>query len=204
MELDLIAACGDLPFDYLETLVTMGGVPLVYVPGNHDPELGRAAQAILPEDVLKPFTFRREQLDSRGPPGCINLDGRVAEVAGLRIAGLGGSMRYTEGPNQYSQGQMKLRAARLEVRARIHAVFGPGVKPPHRVDVLLTHAPPRGLGDDEDLCHQGFAAFHRLVGRLSPRILIHGHIHPYGRPVPELRMNGTRVINVVGHRVIEL
>ncbi|MGH3452683.1 MAG: metallophosphoesterase, partial [Haloechinothrix sp.] len=36
---DLVVSCGDLPFDYLEYLVTVLNVPLLYVPGNHDPDL---------------------------------------------------------------------------------------------------------------------------------------------------------------------
>ena len=33
----MILGCGDLPYAYLEYLVTMLNVPLFYVPGNHDP-----------------------------------------------------------------------------------------------------------------------------------------------------------------------
>src|SRR5712671_74072 len=36
---DVILSCGDLPFDYLEFLVTRLAVPLLYVPGNHDPNV---------------------------------------------------------------------------------------------------------------------------------------------------------------------
>ncbi|HEY5986646.1 MAG TPA: hypothetical protein VIV12_09750, partial [Streptosporangiaceae bacterium] len=35
----LILACGDLPFDYLDHLMNALDVPLVFVPGNHDPEV---------------------------------------------------------------------------------------------------------------------------------------------------------------------
>src|SRR6266446_5141402 len=36
---DLVLGCGDLPFDYLEYLVSRLDVPLLYVPGNHDASL---------------------------------------------------------------------------------------------------------------------------------------------------------------------
>ena len=36
---ELILACGDLPFDYLDTLMNALDIPLVFVPGNHDPDL---------------------------------------------------------------------------------------------------------------------------------------------------------------------
>jgi hypothetical protein len=203
LRVDLVAACGDLPFDYLESLVTLAGVPLVYIPGNHDPDLKRRAQKMLPSDAIRPFGLHSE-VECPGAQGCTNLDGRVAEIAGLRIAGLGGSMRYNQGPNQYSQTEMRLRAAGLELKARMRALLPPRDQARPGLDVLLTHAPPLGIGDDDDVCHEGFAAFHTLVGRLTPRVLIHGHIHPYGRQVVERNMNGTRVINAVGHRLIEL
>jgi len=43
----LILSCGDLPFDYLDYLMNALDVPLVFVPGNHDPDIsaGRAAGA---------------------------------------------------------------------------------------------------------------------------------------------------------------
>jgi len=36
-DLELLIGCGDLPYNYLENLVTFLNVPLFYVPGNHDP-----------------------------------------------------------------------------------------------------------------------------------------------------------------------
>ena len=96
--------CGDLPFDYLEYLVSRLDVPLLYVPGNHDPSLKP------PDMTWMPL---RSELPVPGPQGCTNIDGRVVEVNGLRVAGLGGSLRYKEGPNQYTQAQMGRRALRL-------------------------------------------------------------------------------------------
>jgi predicted phosphodiesterase len=201
LDVELVVACGDLPFDYLEALVTLANVPLLYVPGNHDPNIQRRRQEISTGDVLRPFSFRRAS-NSSGPEGCDNVDGRVMEVKGLRVAGLGGSMRYSEGPNQYTQSEMRRRALALEARARLGSLLHKRLE--DGVDLLLTHAPPLGVGDDDDLAHEGFAAFHRLLARLSPRVLLHGHIHPYGRHVDELRINGTRVVNAVGHRLIEV
>jgi Icc-related predicted phosphoesterase len=72
------------------------------------------------------------------------------------------------------------------------------------VDLLLTHAPPAGLGDRDDPPHRGFEALHGVVERLQPQFLLHGHIHPYGEPQPDRALGATRVCNVVGHRVIEV
>lgn len=192
-EVDLVLGAGDLPFDYLSYLADAVDRPCVFVPGNHDADLtgftrsgGLWVRAGFPE--VWP-----------GPPGGINADGRVVDVAGLRIAGLGGSVRYNNGPNQWTQAQQARRARRL-VRAADRRCRKGG----HRVDILLTHAPPRGVGDREDPPHHGFDCLLWTIERLRPKWLLHGHIHPYGEHLPEHRLGTTRVRNVVGAQVLDL
>ena len=185
-------SCGDLPFDYLEYLVTRLNVPLLYVPGNHDPDLR-------PPDTTWTPTRAAVELPPPGPEGCINLDGRVAVERGLRIAGFGGSLRYKPGPNQYSQGQMNRRALKLDIRLRLNRV-----RAGRKLDVLVTHAPPYGLADAEDSAHAGFVAFVSLIRRFRPLLALHGHVHPYGRVLPERRLGPTRVVNAVPVRVLEI
>ncbi|HET7379075.1 MAG TPA: metallophosphoesterase [Gaiellales bacterium] len=182
---DLILACGDLPFEYLENLVSRTDRPLLYVPGNHDPDLrGEAAFHEVPAIAAPP-----------GPAGCINVDGRVEEAAGLRVAGLGGSVRYRPGPNQYTQRQMERRALALEIRVRLAR------KP---IDILITHSPPAGHGDSEDPPHRGFVAVERLVRRMSPRYLIHGHVNQYGPRRPSPRIGRTVIVNAIPSKLIEI
>src|SRR5437879_5018236 len=88
-----------------------------------------------------------------GPQGCINIDGRLIEAHGLRIAGLGGSIRYKEGPNQYSQGQMGRRAIRLELSIRLKRVLRG-----RKLDIMVTHAPPFGAAEPRDSALVGFVA----------------------------------------------
>jgi uncharacterized protein len=206
---DLVVSCGDLPFDYLEYIVTVSSAPLLYVPGNHDPDLSTRPLAevetsqqgmlIGSGQAPDPLVGRRFAAPP-GPGGCVNVDGRVAEAAGLVVAGLGGSVNYAPGPNRYTQGQMRWRALRLAVRARLRRPLRR-----RRVDVLLTHSPPLGVGDErDDPAHVGFAAFHPLVKRLRPRLLLHGHVHPYGTPRPDRWMGQTKVVNVVPYRVLEV
>src|SRR6266571_2738784 len=141
----------------------------------------------------------RSELPRPGPEGCINIDGRLIEAHGLRIAGLGGSIRYKEGPNQYSQGQMGRRAIRLELSIRLKRV-----QRGRKLDILVTHAPPFGVAEAKDSAHVGFVAFLRLIRNFGPALSVHGHIHPYGRVMTERVIGPTRVINVVPSRVIEI
>ena len=182
--------CGDLPFDYLEYLVSRLDVPLLYVPGNHDPSLKG------PDMTWMPL---RSELPVPGPQGCINIDGRVVEVHGFRIAGLGGSLRYKEGPNQYSQAQMGRRALWLDLILRLKRV-----RHGRRLDILVTHAPPFGVAEAKDAAHVGFVAFLSLIRSFRPVLAVHGHIHPYGRVIPEQLIGPTRVVNVVPWRLIEV
>jgi calcineurin-like phosphoesterase family protein len=204
---DLVISCGDLPRDYLEYLVTLAGVPLLFVPGNHDPDYRerREDRPLVPlagvgvvggRGTFSPLAPPEPRRPSP-PGGCTNVDARVVAVKGVVVAGLGGSVRYSEGPNQYTQDQMRRRALRLEARARLR-------RPRRGVDVLVTHSPPFGVGDQDDPAHRGFHAFHRLVARLSPRVLVHGHVHPYGGEAPDRWMGSTLVVNAVPHRVLDL
>jgi len=187
---DLVVSCGDLPFDYLEYLVTRANVPLLYVPGNHDPN-------VKPPDTT--WTPLHAEMPVPGAQGCENLDGRVVDVNGVRIAGLGGSLRYKEGPNQYTQAQMLRRAVSLELWISLKRV-----RRGRKLDILVTHAPPFGVAEAKDETHQGFKAFNRLIKKFHPLLLVHGHVHPYGRTLPELRLEGTRIVNAVPSRTIEI
>jgi calcineurin-like phosphoesterase family protein len=194
LDVDVVLACGDLPFEYLGHLMEVVDAPLVFVPGNHDPEVrgyrgarnGLVLRAGLPTEP--PW-----------PGGAVNADQAVVDVAGLRIAGLGGCRRYGDGPNQYTDAEQARRAWRLRlsaVRSRL--------RDRRPVDVLLTHAPPLGVGDREDAPHRGFSALHPLVERLRPTLLLHGHIHPYGEATPDRRLGDTVVRNVVGVHVFDV
>lgn len=192
IQADLVIGCGDLRFDYLEYLAGALNAPLAFVPGNHDADLGRPVPWVPP---LVAEDFAR----GRGPRGSTNIDGRIDDFGGLRVAGLGGSMRYKPGPNQYTEAQMRRRAWLLRFRA-----WTCKVRDGRGVDVLVTHAPPRDCGDDDDPAHRGFRAFHEVVAALEPSVMIHGHVHPYGLEQPDRTLNNTSIVNAVGHRIVEV
>ena len=85
--IDLILSCGDLPKKYLEYLTNFTTVPILYVHGNHD------------------GSYRENE-----PGGCICVDDSVYVWRGLRIMGLGGSIRYNrEETFQYTEKEMRRR-----------------------------------------------------------------------------------------------
>jgi Icc-related predicted phosphoesterase len=195
---DLVVACGDLPFEYLELVSGAVNRPLLFVPGNHDPDLTRTRDPFTAVGVgpaIRLPDFENMYDHGERPHGGTNVDGRIHEEKGLVFAGLGGSIRYRTGPNMYSEDEMRRRVRRLVRRARLRR---------RRVDVLLTHAPPRRLGDGPDDAHRGFESFHMLLQRLRPRLLLHGHVHPHGVHRPDRMAGNTRIVNVIPYTVLEV
>ncbi|MBR5293732.1 MAG: metallophosphoesterase [Oscillospiraceae bacterium] len=130
------------------------------------------------------------------PEGCDSIDGEMVEYKGLRILGLGGCLWYRPGDHQYSEKEMRKRIRKL--RWKIAKYGG--------VDIVVTHAPPRGVGDGEDRAHQGFECFLELMDTYRPRYLLHGHVHlSYGRDrTREREYQDTKVINVCEKYVLEI
>lgn len=129
------------------------------------------------------------------PEGCECADDKLLTVNGLRILGLGGSGWYSGGPYQYTERQMLRRIRKL--RRKIKKAGG--------VDIILTHAPVRGYGDDDSPAHRGFEAFLPLIDELHPAYLIHGHVHMnYRYDARRIFQRGdTVIVNAFGRCVID-
>ena len=121
------------------------------------------------------------------PEGCVCVEDRIYVHEGVRILGLGGSYRYRKGANMYTEQQMRCRIRRLAFQLWRYKGF----------DILLTHAPARGINDFDSLSHRGFESFVKLLDKYKPRYFIHGHIHKnYGTRIPQrTQRNGTTIIN---------
>ena len=129
------------------------------------------------------------------PEGCVCAEDDIVVCNGVRILGLGGSYRYRDGESMYTEKQMRRRIRRLWRKFRRHKGF----------DILLTHAPARGLNDFDTLSHRGFECFNDLLDRYAPKYFIHGHIHlSYSHGLPQkCRRGDTTVINAYERCVIE-
>lgn len=174
-DIDLILSCGDLKAQYLDFLATFTHAPILYVHGNHDER------------------YKKKPPDSCN---CICVEDKIYNYCGIRVLGLGGSMRYRPGHFQYSEREMHLRAARMKYALWRNKGF----------DVLLTHAPAQGINDGTDIAHRGFETFNELMDRYQPTFFVHGHVHMnYGRDVPRCTQRGsTTIINAFERYVFDI
>jgi Icc-related predicted phosphoesterase len=192
-DVDLVLSAGDLPMDYLDFIVSSLNKPLLFVFGNHN---------------LAEFGYyrgdKREAFFPGGAgyyahcSGSIHIGSKVRREQGLIIAGLGGSMLYNRGENQYTDFQMKLEILKLVPALVFNRIFRG-----RYVDILLTHASPQGIHDKNDLCHRGFKAFLWFMRVFRPKYLVHGHIHLYDlSAVRATRYHETLVLNAYSHYII--
>ncbi|MDA8427515.1 MAG: metallophosphoesterase [Treponema sp.] len=190
-DVDLVLCAGDLPMEYIGFVASMLNRPLLFVAGNHDlgPAVSQAAGRW--SDVAQIIGGRSE--------GAVDAGFRIVRECGLSILGLPGSMLYNRGPNQYREAGMALRIALLVPRLLLNRLFRG-----RSIDIVLTHAAPRGIQDRDDPCHRGFKSFLWLMRVFKPRWLVHGHIHLYDlADVRISRYESTTVVNAFGHWVLD-
>jgi uncharacterized protein len=178
--IDLAIGCGDLPYDYLEYIGDELKTEICFVRGNHSKIEQNTTAGV-----------------RRFPLGANDLHCRVLKCKGLLLAGIEGSLRYRNGPFQYTQGQMWTL-----VFSMAPALLFNRVRYGRYLDVFVTHAPPWGIHDQPDLPHQGIKAFLWFDKVFKPAYHFHGHTHIY-RPDTEreTRLGNTWLINTFGYRV---
>jgi Icc-related predicted phosphoesterase len=171
--IDLILSAGDLKPQYLSFLASFSKVPILYIRGNHD-----------------------DCYENTPPDGCICIEDKIYVYKGVRIMGLGGSVRYKKGINQYTQMQMKHRVSRMWFQ----------LKKNKGIDILLTHSPASGINDGEDHVHKGFEAFNYILDTYKPEYFIHGHVHKTYQSefAREIKYNNTTIINGYERYTVEI
>ncbi|XWX05256.1 metallophosphoesterase [Aggregatilineales bacterium SYSU G02658] len=173
-DVELIVSCGDMPAAYLDYISSILGKPLLYVRGNHD------------------------EMYATEPPGGIDLHNNLFEYKGVSFIGLEGSIQYNGGPIQYTQNEMRMKVLQLAPRLRYNRW-----RRGYGVDVFVTHSPPKGIHDAEDLPHQGFDAFLDFLAWYRPRYMIHGHVHTWDRrKVVDTQYKHTRILNINPYYVL--
>lgn len=134
---------------------------------------------------------------SRVPPeGCDCIDDQMIVYKGVRILGLGGCRKYHDGPHQYTEKEMRKRIRKLRWKLWRHK----------GVDIVVTHAPPAGVGDSDDPAHRGFEALLPFLEKYKPKYLLHGHVHlNYGIDQTRVReYDQTKVINTCERYDLEI
>lgn len=182
----VVFGCGDLPASYLEFLADALDRPVYFVFGNHLEEATREPGG----DLYQPM-------------GSVDLGGRVVRDrwSGLILAGIPGSPRYAENePMQFTEFQISRMLWKMTPR-----LLWNRIRHGRALDILITHSPPRDLGDREDLPHRGFKAIRAFIKRWRPKYMLHGHVHLYDRSEPFiLTFEDTTIINVYPYRVLDL
>jgi Icc-related predicted phosphoesterase len=170
--IDLILSCGDLNPQYLSFLACFTKAPVLYVHGNHD-----------------------DCYETTPPEGCICIEDKIYVYQNLRIMGLGGSFRYKEGKNQYTEKQMCSRIKKMRLKLRKYK----------GIDILLTHAPAAGINDGQDHVHKGFESFVNLIDEYKPKYFIHGHVHQnyQCKFVREQKYHDTIIVNGYERYIID-
>lgn len=200
-DVDLILSCGDISVDSYDYVSTVLRRDLYYVYGNHNLKGFRHAMRLDGPSIGFGGSYRRPGEDESSRFYGFLIDGKCYRDrrTGLLIAGLGGSMKYNDGDSQYTDRQMKYRLWRLVPQLLYNKRrYG------RYLDILVTHAPPFGVGDGPDLCHTGFKCFLHFIDRFQPRYLVHGHVHlDDANAQRETVVGSTRIVNVYPSYLID-
>ncbi|MGH7044027.1 MAG: metallophosphoesterase family protein [Acetobacteraceae bacterium] len=173
----------DRPLDVLAAPLLDRGIPVWWIFGNHDADGGPEMWANLTDSARNPVTAAGA------------LHAKVAEIDGLRVAGLGGTFR----PRIWEPPEPPRLTARDELAEDLRAL-GPHWRADHvaalvqslgalaiwpedlarlqtwRADILVTHEAPGSHP-------AGKAVLDALARAMGARVVVHGHHHATYRAV---------------------
>jgi uncharacterized protein len=195
-DIDIVISAGDLRLSYYDFIMSNLNKPLFFVFGNHKLKGIEYYKRDMVRDMY--LHSRVNRWHFRG--GATYIDRKIVRYKDLFIGGLGGSMWYNGGGNQFTEFGMFRKIVRMLPRLIfnriVHGRF---------IDILVTHAPPFGIHDQQDRCHRGFKVFLPFLRLFKPRYLIHGHIHLYSINENRIDTYGkTMVINAYDHYVFKI
>jgi len=195
-DVDLILSAGDLPLDYLDFIISNLNKPSFFVFGNHHTEDLKYYKRFW----NTPFSINYGNYGEYHGCGAVHLGSNVINAGKFILAGLGGSMKYNNGVNQFTDFEMYIEIIKLFPKLFWNRIFHG-----RYLDILITHAPPKGIHDKSDKCHVGFKSYLWFMKVFKPKYLIHGHIHLYDLSDVRLtKWENTTIINAYGHYVINL
>ncbi|HEY8290407.1 MAG TPA: metallophosphoesterase [Acetobacteraceae bacterium] len=167
----------DRPLDELADPLRRRGVAVHWIYGNHDNDGG-------PEMWANLVAPERNPLTAAGA-----LHGRVADIQGIRVAGLGGTFRPRiweppAPPRLHGRSELPADVAELgrgwrpeHIAALVHSLGSTAIWPEdydrlagQQADILVTHEAPASHP-------AGNAALDALARAMGVRLIVHGHHH---------------------------
>ena len=195
-DVSFVIGAGDLKMRYYGFIVSMLNKPLYFVFGNHDLKFLKRFKKKEPDNYLNETNCDKSYFGSTYIGDKVIRDKKT----GLILVGLGGSMKYNRGENQYSNRQMHVKILRLFPKLLFNKIFHG-----RWLDILVTHAPPFGIHDGKYACHIGFKAFLWFMRKFQPEYLLHGHVHLLDlNQKRETLYENTKVINVYSRYILEV
>ncbi len=113
---------------------------------------------------------------------------KIWDFQSLRFGGFQGCVRYKENPDAIMFTQDQANALMRDFP---------------KVDVFISHFPPRGINDEEEIAHQGFDALRKYIDEQQPKVWLHGHTYPTDERVIK-QYGNTRIEYVFKHKILEL
>mgnify|MGYP000484138071 CR=1 FL=1 len=172
------------------------GIDLILSSGDLNPNYLSFLATFTTAPVLYVRGNHDDKYEKTPPDGCICIEDQIYVHEGVRILGLGGSMQYIPGADhQYTELKMNWRIKKLWWKLKRHKGF----------DILVAHAPAKGVNDLEDLPHRGFACFRELIEKYQPNLFVHGHVHAnYGNGFKRVdQLGSTVVVNAYDHYIVD-
>lgn len=157
---DLCICLGDIPLDQLRIIKRNVSIPIIGVLGNHDTQ-----------DLLDDVDIE-------------NAHGKIAEIQGLKVAGLSGAPKYTERPHRILYTQEEAKNI-LENMSSVPA------------DILISHS--GSYNKNADKSHIGFRAIDDYMKNMRPAYVIHGHDHVPSKKIKKYfwKRNNRRTVTEV-------
>ena len=112
---------------------------------------------------------------------------KVWDFHGLKFGGFQGCVRYKENPDAVMCTQEEANTLMRNFP---------------NVDVFISHCPPRGINDEEEIAHQGFDALRNYIDEKQPKVWLHGHTYPTDETIVRQHQN-TRIEYVFKQKIIE-
>ncbi len=143
-----------------------------------------AIKNLVPTEKLFGVVGNHDSIDFLDVNGVNNINGKVIDCKGIKIAGIMGSNRYKE--KDYG---MQTHEESIELAEKMEVA-----------DILISHDRAY-IFDRRDVVHDGLKGITRYIYKNHVPLHIHGHLH---EEMEEILKNGTKSIGLYQIKLLEL